>query len=111
MEHYYNKQKTPAVWDYDIKSLDFSDPEVMRWYLTRRIENADWQGLKKNDIKQYLSYLKNSPGLKLLLAAVVMQLTNLQNSALHAISQSSLVDHFYWTGGTAPFSSISQTPP
>lgn len=64
MKHIYNRQKTQAVWDYDISTADFSDPWVMRWYLARRINWADWKGLRKKDIKEHLPYLKIEPGMK-----------------------------------------------
>ena len=64
MNHPYNKHKTPAVWDYDIGSADFSDPWVMRWYLARRINWGDWRGLRKQDIKKHLPRLSLAPGMK-----------------------------------------------
>ncbi len=64
MNHPYNKQKTSAVWDYDIKTADFSNPWVMRWYLSRRINWADWKGLRKKDIKKHLSHLSITKGMK-----------------------------------------------
>lgn len=69
MKHPYNQQKTPAVWDYDISSADFSDPWVMRWYLSRRINYADWKGLRKADIKKHLPQLDISNGMRKLLAS------------------------------------------
>lgn len=71
MKHKYNRRKTQAVWDYNIKKLDFFDPAVMRWYLTRRIEWSDWKGLRKIDIRKHLPYLKLASGMKKLLSAVV----------------------------------------
>ena len=71
MNHPYNKQKTRAVWDYDIKTADFSDPWVMRWSLSRRINYADWRGLRKADIKKHLEHLDVESGIKKLLQIVI----------------------------------------
>ena len=64
MKHSYNKQKTQAIWDYDISSANFADPWVMRWYLSRRINHADWKGLRRADIKKHLPRLDIEPGMK-----------------------------------------------
>ncbi len=71
MKHPYNRQKTSAVWDYDIQSLNFSNPWVMRWYLARRINYADWRGLRKADIKKHLPRLDISTGMRQLLATTI----------------------------------------
>lgn len=71
MKHIYNRQKTQAIWDYDIKSLNFSNPWVMRWYLSRRINYAHWKGLRRKDIKKHLAYLDVSKGMRKLLTAAV----------------------------------------
>ena len=71
MKHPYNKQKTQAVWDYDIATANFGDPWVMRWYLSRRINWADWKGLRKADIKKHLKHLDISAGMKKLLAKAI----------------------------------------
>ena len=71
MKHPYNKQKTPAVWDYDIRTADFSDPRVMRWYLSRRINWGDWKGLRKADIKNQLPHLAITKGMKRFLKRVL----------------------------------------
>lgn len=64
MKHIYNRQKTQAIWDYDITTANFSDPWVMRWYLARRINWGDWKGLRKKDIKRHLPHLDINVGMK-----------------------------------------------
>ena len=71
MKHPYNKQKTSAVWDYDIRTADFSDPWVIRWYLARRINWGDWKGLRKRDILKHLPRLAITDGMKKFLKAAL----------------------------------------
>lgn len=55
------------IWDYDVKKLDLSNPEVLKWYLKRKIEYGDWEVLDKETLKQYLPKLKINPYLKQIL--------------------------------------------
>ena len=61
-------KKIPSIWDYDIKSLDLSQPEIAKWYLKRRIDYADWKGLEYKLLKKYLPALDIDPTMKNLLA-------------------------------------------
>jgi len=62
-----NKQKSKIIWDYDVKKMDLSNPKVKIWYLNRKLQFGDFFGLKKNDLKKYLSKLDINPSLKELL--------------------------------------------
>lgn len=55
------------IWDYDIKKLDLSNPNVLIWYLERKIEHGDWEVLDKKTLKEYLPKLKINPYLKQIL--------------------------------------------
>lgn len=52
------------IWDYDVKKLDLSKPEVLTWYLKRKIEYGDWEALDKKSLKKYLPKLEINPFLK-----------------------------------------------
>lgn len=47
----YNKNvvklKDKSIWDYKIDKKDLKDPKVLRWYLERKAQMADWQGIDK----------------------------------------------------------------
>lgn len=45
------------AWDYDVESLDLEDPAVLKWYISRKINTADWRGLRYDWLKQYLPEL------------------------------------------------------
>ena len=47
-------KKIQSIWDYDASSIDLSRPEIAKWYLKRRIEYGDWQGLEYSLLKKYL---------------------------------------------------------
>ena len=50
-------KKIPSIWDYDTSKIDLSKPEIARWYLERRIEYGDWEGLEYKLLKKYLPEL------------------------------------------------------
>lgn len=62
-----NKQKDKIFWDYDIDKMDFSDPEVRRWYLTRKLQFGDISGIERKDLEKYLPEIEINPSLKELL--------------------------------------------
>ncbi len=55
------------IWDYDVKSLDLSDPRTLRWYLKRKIEHGNWGALDRKTLRQHLPKLKIDPYLKRIL--------------------------------------------
>lgn len=52
------------IWDYDVQSLDLKKPEVLRWYLQRKIEYGDWEVLDRKTLKKYLPQLNINPYVK-----------------------------------------------
>lgn len=52
------------IWDYDVKNLDLKNPEVLLWYLQRKIEYGDWEVLDRKTLKKYLPKLRINPYLK-----------------------------------------------
>lgn len=55
------------IWDYDIKNLNLKNPQVLIWYLQRKIEYGDWEAIDKKTLKKYLHQLKIDPYLKKIL--------------------------------------------
>lgn len=52
-----NIGKTKYIWDYDLKKADLSKPAVKVWYLSRKLQFGDFSGIRKADLKKYLSKL------------------------------------------------------
>lgn len=48
--------------------MNFDDPEVLKWYLKRKIDFGDWEALDRKILSQYLPELDIDPTLKALLA-------------------------------------------
>lgn len=46
-----------GIWDYDIRKLDLTRPDVLRWYLERKIEYNDWKAIEYTALKRYLPEL------------------------------------------------------
>jgi hypothetical protein len=61
-------KKLPSIWDYDISKIDLSKPEIAKWYLERRINYADWEGLEYKLLKKYLPELEIEPYTKAILS-------------------------------------------
>ncbi|OGG87201.1 hypothetical protein A3B87_03220 [Candidatus Kuenenbacteria bacterium RIFCSPHIGHO2_02_FULL_39_13] len=59
--------KSPYFWDYKIKKSDLAKPEVKKFWLKRKINMCDWQGVKRKDLEKYLPELDIREDLKNLL--------------------------------------------
>lgn len=64
-------KKIPSIWDYNVKNINLSKPEIACWYLKRRIEYGDWQGLEYQLLKKHLPQLDIEPGIKEILTDFV----------------------------------------
>ena len=42
------------IWDYDITKMDLKNPDVLIWYLQRKIEYGDWGVLDRKTLRKYL---------------------------------------------------------
>lgn len=68
-----NKINKKIFWDYDVDKMDLSNPKVKIWYLNRRLQFGDFSGLKRADLKKYLSKLNINPSLKELIQNYLKQ--------------------------------------
>ena len=60
-------QNRAIFWDYDLSTLDLENPEVQKWYLTRKLQFGDLTDIKVENLKKYLTDLEVDPSLKELL--------------------------------------------
>lgn len=56
-----------GIWDYDVRRIDLSDPYVRTWYVQRKIDVADWEGLNRRLLREALPKVKIDPHLRDLL--------------------------------------------
>lgn len=61
------KKDKKFIWDYDLKQMNFDDPEVLKWYLKRKIDFGHWEVIDKGILSKYLPELDIDPFLKALL--------------------------------------------
>lgn len=61
------KRSGKYIWDYDVDQLDLEDPEVLKWYLKRKVEYGDWEAIDRNTLSKYLPELDINPYLKRIL--------------------------------------------
>ncbi len=61
---YHKKISAIGIWDYNIKKLDLTDPDVIKWYLERKIEFNDWPAIDYQALKKFLPRLKVDPAKK-----------------------------------------------
>ena len=52
------------IWDYDIKTLDLSNPTALRWYLSRKVNFGDFKSIDSALLEKNLSRLDIDPALK-----------------------------------------------
>jgi len=62
-----NAREKEIFWDYDLRKIDLKKPEVLKWYLKRKLDFGDLSGIKKSDLKKHLSSLDIDFSLKKLL--------------------------------------------
>lgn len=55
------------IWDYEVDKLDLRNPDVLIWYLQRKLEYGDWQALDRKTLKKYLPKLRINVFLKQIL--------------------------------------------
>lgn len=61
--------KNKAIfWDYNLGKVNLKNPKAKLWYLNRKLKFGDLSGLKKTDLKKYLSKLDITPAFRKLLA-------------------------------------------
>lgn len=58
------------LWDYNLKKnwRPLTETEWI-WYLERKLNYQDWEGLRKAEIAKFFTRLKLDPAVKLLLEA------------------------------------------
>lgn len=49
-----------SIWDYTINEKDLKDPKVLLWYLERKAQMADWDGINKKLLIENLNKLNIS---------------------------------------------------
>lgn len=53
-----------GIWETDVQTLDLKNPAVLRWYVERKIQAADWGALDRATVAELLPKLKLEPGLR-----------------------------------------------
>jgi len=61
------KINSKYIWDYDTKNLDLQNPNILIWYLSRKINYGEWQKLDNALIEKHLNQLDIDPTLKKML--------------------------------------------
>lgn len=61
------KLTSKYIWDYNTDKMDLKNPDVLKWYLERKIQFCDWGVIDKETLKKYLSKLDIDPYIKVIL--------------------------------------------
>lgn len=64
------------IWDYNTKNMDFLDPEVVKWYLKRKVDFSDWESIDRSELEKYLPGLDIDPSMKKLLSQFLIHEKN-----------------------------------
>ncbi len=51
------KKSQKGIWETDVKTINLSNPKVLKWYLERKIEVGDWGALDRITLAPMLSKL------------------------------------------------------
>ncbi|MBI4272845.1 hypothetical protein HY621_03260 [Candidatus Uhrbacteria bacterium] len=61
------KKSQKGIWETDVKTINLSNPKVLKWYLERKIEVGDWEALDRTTLTRMLSKLSIDTRVKSLL--------------------------------------------
>lgn len=61
------KKSQKGIWETDVKTINFSNPKVLKWYLERKIEVGDWKALDRATLARMLKKLSIDGHVKALL--------------------------------------------
>mgnify|MGYP001609932927 CR=1 FL=1 len=61
------KKSQKGIWETDVKTIDLSNPKVLKWYLERKIEVGDWAALDRDTLTRMLGKLSIDGRVKALL--------------------------------------------
>lgn len=56
-----------GIWETDVKTINLSNPKVLKWYVERKIEVGDWRALDSSTLARMLGKLSIDTRLKELL--------------------------------------------
>ena len=56
-----------GIWESDVRDLDLKKPDVLRFYVERKINVGDWAALDRQTVEQLLPELDLVPALHFLL--------------------------------------------
>lgn len=51
------KKSQKGIWEMDVKTINLSNPKVLKWYLERKIEVGDWKALDRVTLARMLGKL------------------------------------------------------
>ena len=51
------KKSQKGIWETDVKTINLSNPKVLKWYLERKIGVGDWKALDRTILARMLGKL------------------------------------------------------
>ncbi|MBI4239604.1 hypothetical protein HY620_01295 [Candidatus Uhrbacteria bacterium] len=61
------KKSQKGIWETDVKTINLSNPKVLKWYVERKIEVGDWKALDRPTLARMLGKLSINARVKALL--------------------------------------------
>lgn len=65
------KGSQKGIWETDVKTINLSNPKVLKWYLERKIEVGDWRALDRQTLARMLGKLSIDVRIKELLHSFI----------------------------------------
>lgn len=56
-----------GIWETDVKTINFSNPKVLKWYIERKIKVGDWGALDRQTLAHMLGKISIDIHLKALI--------------------------------------------
>lgn len=61
------RRSQKGIWETDVKTINLSNPKVLKWYVERKIEVGDWGALDRPTLVQTLGKLSIDTHVKALI--------------------------------------------
>jgi hypothetical protein len=64
-----------GLWETDVRSLDLKQPDVLKWYVERKINIGDWTALDQKTLAAVLPKVKIDPYLRQILEEFIYEVS------------------------------------
>lgn len=61
------RKSQKGIWETNVKTINLSNPKVLKWYVERKIEVGDWKALDRSTLAHMLGKISIDTHVKVLI--------------------------------------------